>query len=105
MTTKQYSERESSVASQNAKLTFLRLIEQHEGEWGWYQFERAFPPGWFTDESPTTRAKEILARLERDGLVTTIQGEPQRKYRLTDHGIEVLRKGAIGSVLPSVTPD
>ena len=75
------------MASQNARLTFLRLIGEHEGEWGWYQFERAFPPGWFTDEPPTTRAKDILDRLERDGLVMTTPGEPQRKYRLTDQGM------------------
>lgn len=85
------------MASQNARLTFLRLIEEHEGEWGWYQFERAFPPGWFADESLTTRAKDILDRLERDGLATTTPGEPQRKYRLTDLGIGALREGAIGS--------
>lgn len=84
------------MVSQNAKLTFLRLIDEHEDEWGWYQFERAFPPGWFTDESPDTRAKDVLDRLERDGLVTRTQtqGEPQRKYRLTDQGMTVL---AIGS--------
>ena len=84
------------MASPSARLTFLRLIGEHEGEWGWYQFERAFPPGWFTDESPTTRAKDILDRLERDGLVTT-SGEAQRKYRLTDQGTAALREAAIGS--------
>lgn len=85
------------MAGPGAKLTFLRLISEHDGEWYWYQFERAFPPGWFTDEPPTTRAKDILDRLERDGLVTTVQGEPQRKYRLTDQGRAVLRGAAIGS--------
>lgn len=82
------------MASQNAGLTFLRLIEEHEGDWGWYQFERAFPPGWFSDEPPATTAKDILDRLERDGLVTTNPGEPQRAYRLTDRGIDVLREAA-----------
>jgi hypothetical protein len=85
------------MESQNARLTFLRLIAEHEGEWGWYQFELAFPPGWFTDEPPTTRAKDILDRLERDGLVTTTLGAPQRKYRLTDQGMAALRAAAIGS--------
>jgi hypothetical protein len=85
------------VASQNASPTFMRLIEQHKGEWGWYQFERAFPPGWFADELPTTNAKEILDRLEKNGLVTTTPGEPQRKYRLTRQGLAMLREGAIGS--------
>jgi len=85
------------MASQNARLAFLRLIEEHEGEWGWYQFERAFPPGWFSDELPATRAKEILDRLESDGLVTTTPVGPQRKYRLTDQGIDALREGALGS--------
>jgi hypothetical protein len=86
-----------SMAGQTARLAFLRLIEEHEGEWGWYQFERAFPSGWFQEESPTTRAKDILDRLENDGLVTTTPGEPQRKYRLTERGFEALRKGVIGS--------
>jgi len=85
------------MASQDARLTFLRLIGEHEGEWSWYQFERAFPPGWFTDEPPTTRAKDILDRLERDGLVTTARGGPQPKYRLTDQGMDVVREAAIGS--------
>jgi len=85
------------MAGQNAKLTLLRLIEEHEGEWGWYQFERAIPPGWFTDELPMTRAKDLLDRLESDGLVTTTPGEPQRKYRLTRQGLAAIREGAIGS--------
>jgi len=91
---------ESSMASQNARLVFLRLIEEHEGEWSWYQFERAFPPGWFTDELPTTAATDILKRLERDGLVTTTPGGPQPKYRLTDQGIDALREGALGLASP-----
>jgi hypothetical protein len=85
------------MASQNARLTVLRVIEEHDGEWGWYQFERAFPPGWFTDESPTTRAKDILDQLESDGLVTTAPSAPQRKYRLTAQGIDAIREGALGS--------
>jgi hypothetical protein len=79
------------------RLTFLRLIWEHEGEWGWYQFERAFPPGWFTDAAPDTRAMDILNQLEMDGLVTSTPGEPQRKYRLTDQGWNVLREAAITS--------
>ena len=85
------------MSNQAAKLTFLSLIGEHEGEWGWYQFERAFPPGWFDDELPDTTAKEILDRLEKDGLVTTTHGEQLRKYLLTDRGIDVLREGALGS--------
>jgi len=81
----------------SAGLTFLRLIAEHEGEWSWYQFERAFPPGWFPDESPTTRAKEILDRLEMEGLVTTTPGGPQPKYKLTDRGVDALHEAAVGS--------
>ena len=33
------------MASQTATLIVLRLIAENEGRWGWYQFERAFPPG------------------------------------------------------------
>ncbi len=88
------------MASHDARLTFLRLISEHDAEWGWYQFERAFPPGWFVDESPSTRAKEILDRLESQGLVITTPGEAQRKYRLTDQGVEVLREAAVPSSGP-----
>jgi len=95
--TKQNGERRSAMASPEARLTLLRMIEEHQGEWGWYQFERAFPPGWFTDEPPTVRAKDILDRLEADGLVTTTPGEPQRRYRLTDQGMQRLREAAVGS--------
>ena len=85
------------MVKQTARLTVLRLIGEHEGEWGWYQFERAFPPGWLTDEAPNTRAMDILDQLERDGLVASTPGEPQRKYRLTDQGRNMLRKAAITS--------
>jgi Transcriptional regulator PadR-like family len=85
------------MVNQASRLTFLRLIGEHEDEWGWYQFERAFPPGWFTDEPPTRRAIDILNQLESDGLVTATAGEPQRKYRLTDQGMKVLREAAIAS--------
>ena len=85
------------MASQDTRLILLRFIEEHDGEWGWYQFERAFPPGWFANEPPTTRAKDILDQLETDGLVTTVPGDPQRKYRLTDRGIDGLRAAAISS--------
>jgi hypothetical protein len=80
-----------------ARLTVLRLIGEHEGEWGWYQFERAFPPGWFADERPDTRAIDILNALEADGLVTTTPGGPQPKYRLTRQGADALRDAAVGS--------
>jgi hypothetical protein len=92
------------MAHQNARLTFLRLIGDHEGEWSWYQFERAFPPGWFTDETPTKRAKEILDRLESDGLVIASPGESQPKYRLTDQGMALLRESAIFEPAPATTP-
>jgi hypothetical protein len=82
------------MVNQNARLTFLQLIGDHEGEWGWYQFERAFPAGWFTDEPPTRRAKEILDQLEGDGLVMTTPGAGQPKYRLTDQGIALIRETA-----------
>lgn len=80
-----------------ARLTVLRLIGDHEGEWSWYQFARAFPPGWFADEPPDTRAIDILHGLEADGLVTKTPGGPQPKYRLTDRGADVLRGAGVGS--------
>jgi DNA-binding HxlR family transcriptional regulator len=86
------------MGTPTARLTFLRLIAEHEGEWGWYQFERAFPPGWFADEAPHTTAMDILKQLEIEGLVTTTACEPQRKYRLTDQGKDVLRQVALDSL-------
>jgi hypothetical protein len=80
------------MTDQNARLTILRLIGQHGGEWGWYQFEQAFPPGWFSDVPPGTRAMDILKQLEADGLVCTTPGTPQRKYVLTDQGQAALRQ-------------
>jgi hypothetical protein len=87
------------MANQNARLTFLRLIEEHQGQWGWYQFERAFPPGWFIDEPPGKTAKQILDALELDGLVRRDTGEPQQRYWLTDKGMVWLREAAIGSTI------
>jgi hypothetical protein len=85
------------MVNSTARLTFLRLIGEHEGEWGWYQFERAFPPGWFADESPDTTAMDILGQLQRDGLVATTPGDSRGKCRLTERGMDALREGAIGS--------
>ena len=79
------------MANQNARLAFIQLIADHDGEWGWYQFERAFPPGWFTDEPPTKRAKEILNQLESDGLVMMTSVGSQAKYRLTEEGMALLK--------------
>jgi len=84
------------MTDRNARLTFLRLIEKHEGKWGWYQFERAFPPGWFVDEPPTTRAKEILDQLVRDGLVTSTPSESRGEYQLTLQGSRTLREATLG---------
>lgn len=84
------------MVNSTARMTILRLVGEHEGEWGWYQFERAFPPGWFAEESPGTRAMDILGQLERDGLVAISDGAP-RKYRLTERGADLLRGAAIGS--------
>jgi hypothetical protein len=95
--TMQNARRRFMMVNQTARLTFLRLIGEHEGEWGWYQFERAFPPGWFTDEPPHTRAIDILNQLEKEGLVTTTPGEPQRRYRLTGQGRNVLQEAAVAS--------
>ena len=85
------------MTTRNAKTTFLRLIAKHEGEWSWYQFERAFPPGSFLDEAPSTTAKQILDRIVAEGLATATAGEPLRKYRLTSQGIEAAREAAIDS--------
>jgi len=85
------------MANQTATRTFLRLIGEHEGEWSWYQFERAFPPGWLADETPDTRAMDILKELERDGLVETSGGGPQPRYGLTEWGRTTLREAEIAS--------
>ena len=74
------------MMNQKTKYTFLRSIEEHEGEWGWYQFEHAFPPGWFADEPAGTTARGFLKQLEAEGLVATTPGEPRQKYHLTDQG-------------------
>ena len=85
------------MPGRDARLTLLRLIEEHEGQWGWYQFERAFPPDWFSDEPPTARANDLLDQLVHDGLVMTTAGDPHGKYRLTDRGVGVLRASAVPS--------
>ena len=56
-----------------------------------------FLPGRFADRFPTTRAKDILYRLEGEGLITTTSGQTQRKYRLTDRGSGVSGEGSIGT--------
>ncbi len=74
-----------------AKLTILRVVAKHDGEWGWYPFENAFPPGSFHDVPPNTTAMDILRQLEAEGLVTIIPGEPQSRYALTEKGRLAIR--------------
>jgi hypothetical protein len=84
------------MSHQNARLTFLRLIELHDGQWGWSQFERAFPPGWFIDEAADRTAKQILDAMEANGLVARNGAEPQGKDVLAGKGSERLREAVVG---------
>lgn len=71
---------------EKAKPKLLAVIAQHDGEWGWYQFERAFPPGWFQDVPAEVRVMTILDAMEAEGLVKQVPSEPFARYALTTKG-------------------
>ncbi len=86
------------MVNPSTTLVLLRTVADHEGQWGWYQFERAFPPGWFVDEPPQMRAKDLLDQLARNDLISTTPEDSRGIYRLTEKGQELLRSSVIASL-------
>lgn len=79
------------MTRENSTLSILQVVADHPGEWGWYQFERTFPPGWFRDELPGVTAKQILDRLAAEDLLVAMPGDgAQPKYHLTERGRTLL---------------
>lgn len=77
------------MLSAETRNILLKAIQKHDGDWGWYQFERAFPPG-YLDKSGSVSVVDLLTILENDGLVEQVPAEPQARYKLTEKGRTVI---------------
>jgi DNA-binding HxlR family transcriptional regulator len=72
---------------EQTKMIVLASVEKHNGAWGWYQFERAYPPGSLPDP---VRVFDVLNELERAGLVARTEHAPQPLYCITQTGKALL---------------
>jgi hypothetical protein len=66
------------------KKDILKLIQENNGDWGWYQLDRALAiEGIVAVHLPT-----IVSELKKDGLLD-FDGDPQKastRYRITEAG-------------------
>jgi DNA-binding HxlR family transcriptional regulator len=76
-----------SVLQETTKMIVLASVGKHDRAWGWYQFERAYPPGSLPDP---IRVMDVLNELENAGLVARIPNHPQPLYCLTQKGKDLL---------------
>ncbi len=81
------------MMTHNAKQILLSAVQRHNGQWGWYQFERAFPPG-SIEGNEDARVTTLLAELEQDGLIHQLPVEPQPRYALTAKGHKEVSGGS-----------
>jgi hypothetical protein len=65
--------------------TVLKMIADHNGEWGWYQLDRALScQGMFGISIPS-----LVAALDRDGFLS-IEGDPasvSSRFTITNAGL------------------
>ena len=73
------------------KVDVLKRIARHDGEWGWYQLERAIDPRTL---APDTTVMSLVRELETNGLVIELSAKPMPKYKLTEKGSKLLAKGS-----------
>ena len=67
----------------------LDLIAAHDGQWSWYQLDRALS----VRRLDVSNLLQRLNRLERDGLIAVLsRGKGQPRYALTDKGRARLRE-------------
>jgi DNA-binding PadR family transcriptional regulator len=75
------------MLQETTRTIVLASVGKHDGAWGWYQFEQAFPPGRLPDP---VRVFDVLKELESAGLVAQVQAHPQSHYCLTQKGKDLL---------------
>ena len=77
------------MADEIGKL-ILELVSEHDGEWGWYQIDRALSLRGVVSLS----VPETMRKLVKNGLVV-VEGDPQHastRYFVTLAGRSMLRK-------------
>lgn len=69
----------------------LDIISRHDGQWSWYQVERAC---WGDPISKSGKLLSLLKQLEVDGLISSrdVQGHPDPLYSITPKGLEELQR-------------
>lgn len=73
------------------EIAYLRAIESHSGEWTWYQLDRFLSAKnvRFVDDM-----MDVLANLEKTGLVSTENRENHDYYLITAKGRQTLAAAA-----------
>lgn len=77
------------MSDEQYKSSILELISEHDGEWGWYQIDRALT----TRGLPTAGMMAALKALEHDGFIE-MRRMPEWKqphYFLTEKGTFTLK--------------
>ena len=71
------------------EVEILLLINDHDGQWGWYQLDRALSIRQVTREK---NLMAVLKRLEQNGLIQSkqVEGSPQPRYWITTSGKKLL---------------
>jgi DNA-binding PadR family transcriptional regulator len=79
------------ISRQQAQYEALSLIAQHDGNWSWYQLDRALDVRRFPDGY---RLNRLLQELEAGGWITsrTVEGKPSR-LSITAKGRDRLSAG------------
>lgn len=67
------------------KKAIIQLVKEHDGEWSWYQLDRALS---LRKISTHGRLMTVLKELETLGLITSndLPEDPQPRYSLTEAG-------------------
>jgi hypothetical protein len=69
---------------ESTKVALLKLVADHDGEWGWYQLDRALLMcGYYVAQLPS-----VMDQLSMDGLVK-LSGDSQfakTRYSITEAG-------------------
>lgn len=65
----------------------LNSVENHDGEWGWYQLDRVVNP---RDLPDGTTVMDVLKSLEANGFIAQLTDSPQNKFTITEAGREAL---------------
>jgi len=78
----------------------LKLISEHNGEWGWYKLDRALN---YINVPTEGKLMKVLTQLESSGLISArkSQGMTSSLYSITPAGEKILEKESSSDKLHS----